>query len=309
MRRTACPSRRRSRSPPCPPGRRPPSSPGSPPGPAGPGGRRRRIPGRRGRRAPIMLRSRPMSVAFTAGTASSSAEVKSSSVMPYLSWSSFITASFTRPDSSASPMGWLPSSRFSVSPGMASPRVFLFCSAPRWGSRSVITSRGSPLVGADIHLYGGAVPQRRDAMELQGDGDPLVFADAAVVMGLEVGQLPVLIQGIGLQVQPGGVDVGGGDLTPLRQRPLSDPGQQHALAPVGDVDLVTGGGAPSPGYRGGNRRPQPAGWPPRRTAARSFRHPETPCRQRSMSPWLRVLRRGAGRSRSSGRRGAAPSAP
>ena len=100
---------------------------------------------------------------------------------------------------------------------------------------------GVSLVGADIHLHGGAVPQRRDAMELQGDGDPLVFADAAVVMGLEVGQLPVLIQGIGLQVQPGGVDVGGGDLTPLRQRPLSDPGQQHALAPVGDVDLVTGG--------------------------------------------------------------------
>ena len=84
-----------------------------------------------------------MSVAFTAGTASSSAEVKSSSVMPYFSFSSFITASFTRPDSSASPMGSLPSSRFSVSAGMASARVFLFCSAPRWGSRSVITSRGS----------------------------------------------------------------------------------------------------------------------------------------------------------------------
>ena len=42
-----------------------------------------------------MERSRPISVAFTAGTASSSAEVKSSSVMPYFSFSSFITASFT----------------------------------------------------------------------------------------------------------------------------------------------------------------------------------------------------------------------
>ena len=84
-----------------------------------------------------------MSVAFTAGTASSSAEVKSSSVMPYFSFSSFITASFTRPDSSASPIGSLPSSRFRVSAGMASASGFLFCSAPRWGSRSVITSRGS----------------------------------------------------------------------------------------------------------------------------------------------------------------------
>ena len=85
-----------------------------------------------------------MSQAFTAGTASSSAELRSSSTMPYFSWSSFMTASFTRPDSSSFPMGSLPSSRFSVSPGTASARGFLFWAAPRWGSRSVMTSRGSP---------------------------------------------------------------------------------------------------------------------------------------------------------------------
>ena len=85
-----------------------------------------------------------MSQAFTAGTASSSAEVRSSSVMPYFSFRICMTASFTRPDSSSSPMGRLPSSRFRVSPGMAEARGFLACSCPRWGNRSVMTRVGSP---------------------------------------------------------------------------------------------------------------------------------------------------------------------
>ena len=85
-----------------------------------------------------------MSTASAAGTASSSAEAKSLSVMPYLSCSRFITCSFTRSLSSLSPMGWLPTSRFSVSPGTASFRGFRPCSPPRWGSRSVMPSWGSP---------------------------------------------------------------------------------------------------------------------------------------------------------------------
>ena len=85
----------------------------------------------------------PMSVAFTAGTVSSSADVRSLSVIPYLSYSRFSTCIFTRSVSSLSPRGRLPSSRFSVSPGIASPRGFLLCSPPRWGSRSVMTSLGS----------------------------------------------------------------------------------------------------------------------------------------------------------------------
>ena len=75
-----------------------------------------------------MERSRPISVAFTAGTASSSAEVKSSSVMPYFSFKSCITASFTRSEPSSSPMGLLPSSRLSCSPTMPSASGFLLCS-------------------------------------------------------------------------------------------------------------------------------------------------------------------------------------
>ena len=92
---------------------------------------------------------------------------------------------------------------------------------------------------ADVHLYAGAVPQGHHAVELQGNGNPLVLADAAVVVGLEIGQFPVLIQGVGLQVQPGGVYVGGSDLNTLRQRLLPDVGQQHALAPVTEINLVS----------------------------------------------------------------------
>ena len=77
-------------------------------------------------------------------------------------------------------------------------------------------------------------------MEGQGDGHPLILADAAVVVGLEIGQLAVLIEGVGLQVQPGGVDVGRRQLNALVQGLFPDVGQHDGLAPVADVDLVPG---------------------------------------------------------------------
>ena len=101
-----------------------------------------------------------------------------------------------------------------------------------------MTRVGSPGVAADVHLHAGAVLQRHHAPQLQGNGDPLVLADAAVVVSLEEGQLAVLIQGIGLQVQPGRVDVGGGDLGAIGQGLVPDVGQQDGLAPVAEVQLV-----------------------------------------------------------------------
>ena len=90
---------------------------------------------------------------------------------------------------------------------------------------------------ADADIHHGAVGQHHGAAQLQRNGDPLVLADAAVVMGLEVGQLAVLIQGGGLQVQTGRVDVSGGDLGALRQAD----GQHQTLAAVAGVDLIAGG--------------------------------------------------------------------
>ena len=100
------------------------------------------------------------------------------------------------------------------------------------------------LADADIHHR--AVAQHHGAPQLQRNGDPLVLAHAAIVMGLEVGQLAVLIQGAGLQVQTGGVDVGGGDLGALRQTAAANDGQHQALAPVAGVDLVAGGQGHTP---------------------------------------------------------------
>ncbi len=94
---------------------------------------------------------------------------------------------------------------------------------------------------ADADIHHGAVGQHHGAPQLQRNGDPLVLADTAVVMGLEVGQLAVLVQRIGLQIQTGGVDMGGGDLGTLRQTAAADDSQHQTLAPVAGIDLVTGG--------------------------------------------------------------------
>ena len=91
---------------------------------------------------------------------------------------------------------------------------------------------------AQHHRDDGAVLQSQDAVHLQRDGDPLVLADTAVVVGLEVGHLSLLIEGVGLQVQAGGVDVAGHDVAALGEALLTDDGQHHALAPVAGVDLV-----------------------------------------------------------------------
>ena len=102
---------------------------------------------------------------------------------------------------------------------------------------------------AQGHFTNGAVLQRHHAVDGQGNGHPLVLANAAVVVGLEVSQLAVLIEGAGLHVQPGGVDVGGGDLAALPQGFPAHHSQHHALTPVDGVHLVPGGQGHAPGKR------------------------------------------------------------
>ena len=94
--------------------------------------------------------------------------------------------------------------------------------------------------GADGHLNDGTVFEGHNTVELQRYGDPLVLADAAIVMRLEEGQLRILIEGAGLQVQPGRVDVGSADLGALVQRLAAHHSQHNGLAPVGAVDLISG---------------------------------------------------------------------
>ena len=91
---------------------------------------------------------------------------------------------------------------------------------------------------ADRHGHGRAVLQGHHAAELQGDSHPLVLADTAVIVGLEKGQLRVLIERVGLEIQPGGVDVGRADVDALAEGPGTHHGQHQGLAPVDPVQLV-----------------------------------------------------------------------
>ena len=78
-------------------------------------------------------------------------------------------------------------------------------------------------------------------MEGEGDGGPLVLLDAAVVVGLEEAEFLLLHQGVGLQVQPGVVDVGGLDADPLPDVQGADGAGDQGLAPVVEVHLGPGG--------------------------------------------------------------------
>ena len=93
---------------------------------------------------------------------------------------------------------------------------------------------------ADDHADRLAVLAGDHSVELQGDREPLVFLDAAVVMGLQIGQLAVLIERQLLEVQAGGVHMGRGDVGALGEGLLSDHGQHQRLAAHALIYLVAG---------------------------------------------------------------------
>ena len=95
-------------------------------------------------------------------------------------------------------------------------------------------------IGADLDEDLAAVGADDLAVQLQRDRDPLVLADAAVVVGLEIGQLGVFIEGVGLEVQPRRVGMGRADVRALGQGLAADHGEQDGLAAVDGVDLVAG---------------------------------------------------------------------
>ena len=74
----------------------------------------------------------------------------------------------------------------------------------------------------------------------QGHAGPLVLLDAAIVVGLEVGDFGILIHGLGLQIHPGGIHVGSADVGTLSQALGTHHGDHKALATVVHVNLVAG---------------------------------------------------------------------
>ena len=90
------------------------------------------------------------------------------------------------------------------------------------------------------HRHGGTVPQHHHAVEGQGDGGPLVFFDPAVIMSVEIGQVMVLIQGIGLEVEAGRIDMRRSDGHAVGNGTGTDHREQQGLIPVIDVHPVPG---------------------------------------------------------------------
>ena len=91
---------------------------------------------------------------------------------------------------------------------------------------------------ADGNVYLCAVAAHDYAVQGERDRRPLVFFDAAVVMGLQQRHLKILIKRIGLKVKARGVDMRRGDTHALAYALFADDGKDDRLFPVQAVDLV-----------------------------------------------------------------------
>ena len=98
------------------------------------------------------------------------------------------------------------------------------------GQQVVDGEQGVAGVGSHGHVDQIAVFHGHHAPQLQGDGHPLVLADAAVIVGFQEGQLAVLVQRGGLQIQPGAVGMGADQAYTFRQRALAPAHGEQSLA-------------------------------------------------------------------------------
>ena len=99
---------------------------------------------------------------------------------------------------------------------------------------------GVALVLTDGDGYLRAVLLADHAVNGKGHAGPLILFDAAIVMGFGKGDFGILIQGLGLQIQPGRIHMGSADIGALCQRFRTHNGNQEALAPVVQIDLIAG---------------------------------------------------------------------
>ena len=97
---------------------------------------------------------------------------------------------------------------------------------------------GGVISDGDVNL--ASIAADDFAVQLQRHRHPLVLADAAVVVGLEIGKLAVFIEGIRLDVEPGRVGVRRADVRAVRQILFADDGKHDRLAAVVPVELVAG---------------------------------------------------------------------
>jgi len=97
---------------------------------------------------------------------------------------------------------------------------------------------GIALVFADADRDDPPVHIDDGAVQGQGPGQPLVFLEAAVIVGLHKRDLTFLVQRVLLQIQMRGVGMGRDQAQALRQRLCSPPGQQHCLGAKRQHDQI-----------------------------------------------------------------------
>ena len=97
---------------------------------------------------------------------------------------------------------------------------------------------GIALFFADGYGQAGAVLTDDRTVQRQRDGGPLVLLDAAVVVGLEEALLALLIQGPGLEVQTGAVDMSHTDADAFGDAAAAEGSGDESLAAVIEVDLI-----------------------------------------------------------------------
>ena len=112
--------------------------------------------------------------------------------------------------------------------------------APQMGKKVGDDELGVGRVVSDGHIDLRAVAADDLSVQLQRNRHPLVLADAAVMVRLEIGKLGVLIEGIGLDVEPRSVGVRRADVRAVGQIFLADDSQHDGLAAVIPVELVAG---------------------------------------------------------------------
>ena len=90
------------------------------------------------------------------------------------------------------------------------------------------------------YLVSFAVVGEYNAVNSQRYSGPLILLDTAVVMRLEINGIVILINRIGLEIEPRRIDVGTKDVESFSRSLLSDYGSGKALALDALIDFVSG---------------------------------------------------------------------
>ena len=94
------------------------------------------------------------------------------------------------------------------------------------------------LVFPNVQFHCGPILFHDNPMKGKGDGHPLVLFHAAIVMGIQIGNPAVLIEGILLDIQPRGIYMCAQDIHSLCHGTLPNAEQCHCFIHAGRIDLI-----------------------------------------------------------------------